>query len=207
MNEKTTILIADDHAVVRMGLAALLSAEKDFAVVGQSPDGESAVRDVDRLRPDIVIMDLVMPKMDGVAATDAIHRSHPGIKIIILTTFGISDGIARALEVGACGALLKTSDGSELIKAIRGALKGQTAISEDVRRLFANDPPAQGLTPRQLQVLEGMTRGLSNGEIARQLDIRIDGVKQHVIAILAKLGAANRTEAVAIAMRKQLLKI
>ena len=207
MNQKTTILIADDHAVVRMGLAALFSSERDFAVIGQSSDGENAVRDVNQLRPDIVIMDLVMPKMDGVAATDAIHRRHPDIKIIILTTFGISDGIARALEVGASGALLKTSDGAELIKTIRGVLQGQTMISDDVRRLFANDPPAQGLTPRQLQVLEGMARGLSNGEIARQLDIRIDGVKQHVIAILAKLGAANRTEAVAIAMRKQLLKI
>ena len=200
------VLIADDHAVVRMGLAALLNAETDLTVVGQSANGEQAVRDAIRLSPDVIIMDLMMPKKDGVEATDEIHRALPETKIIILTTFGTSDGIARALEVGACGALLKTSEGPELVRAIRQVAGGSQVISDDVRKLFAADPPVKELTPRQREILSSMARGLSNKEIAQQLGIRMDGVTRHVIAILAKLNAANRTEAVAIAMRKQLLK-
>ena len=201
------VLIADDHAVVRMGLAALLNAEKDMTVVGQSANGDQAVKDADRLAPDVIVMDLMMPKKDGVMATDEIHRAHPEIKIIILTTFGTSDGIARALEVGATGALLKTSEGPELVRTIRQVASGRQVISEDVQKLLADDPPARELTPRQHDILSAMARGLSNREIARQFGIRMDGVTRHVIAILAKLNAANRTEAVAIAMRKQLLKI
>ena len=204
--DRTKILIADDHAVVRMGLAALLGAEKDFTVVGQSPNGAAAIADADRLEPDVIIMDLMMPKRDGVEATDEIHRAHPETKIIILTTFSTSDGIARALEVGAAGALMKTSEGPELVKAIRAVLAGRQVISEDIRKLFASDPPAQELTPRQLEILAAMSRGFSNREIASQFGIREDVVKQHTIAIFAKLGAANRAEAVAIAMRKHLLK-
>ena len=205
--DKTKILIADDHAVVRMGLAALLGAEKDFAVVGQSSSGASAIADADRLAPDVIIMDLMMPKKDGVEATDEIHRAHPEIKIIILTTFSTSDGIARALEVGAAGALMKTSEGPELVKAIRTVLAGRQVVSEDIRKLFASDPPVRELTPRQLEILMAMSRGHSNREIAVQFHIREDVVKQHTISIFAKLGAANRTEAVAIALRKHLLKI
>ena len=205
--DRTKILIADDHAVVRMGLAALLGAEKDFTVVGQSSNGEAAVADADRLEPDVIIMDLMMPKRDGVEATDEILRAHPETKIIILTTFSTSDGIARALEVGAAGALMKTSEGPELVKAIRAVLAGRQVISEDIRKLFASDPPAQELTPRQLEILAAMSRGFSNREIASQFGIREDVVKQHTIAIFAKLGAANRAEAVAIAMRKHLLKM
>ena len=205
--DRTKILIADDHAVVRMGLAALLGAEKDFIVVGQSPNGAAAIADADRLEPDVIIMDLMMPKRDGVEATDEILRAHPETKIIILTTFSTSDGIARALEVGAAGALMKTSEGPELVKAIRAVLAGRQVISEDIRKLFASDPPAQELTPRQLEILAAMSRGFSNREIASQFGIREDVVKQHTIAIFAKLGAANRAEAVAIAMRKHLLKM
>ena len=205
--DRTKILIADDHAVVRMGLAALLGAEKDFIVVGQSPNGAAAIADADRLAPDVIIMDLMMPKRDGVEATDEILRAHPETKIIILTTFSTSDGIARALEVGAAGALMKTSEGPELVKAIRAVLAGRQVISEDIRKLFASDPPAQELTPRQLEILAAMSRGFSNREIASQFGIREDVVKQHTIAIFAKLGAANRAEAVAIAMRKHLLKM
>jgi len=207
MNRKIRILIADDHAVVRMGLAALLSAEKDMTVVGQSADGEAAVADAAQLRPDLVVMDLMMPKMDGVEATDAIHRAQPNVKIILLTTFGTSDGIARALEVGASGALLKTADGTDLVHAIRETVAGHRVISDDVQKLFVDDPPIRDLTERQRTIIEAMAEGKSNKEIAAKLKIQADSVRQHVIAILAKLGAANRTEAVAIALRKHLLKI
>jgi len=206
MKKKTRILIADDHAVVRMGLAALLSAETDMTVVGQSADGAAAVADAARLRPDVVIMDLMMPKLDGVAATDAIHRADPTVRIILLTSFSTADGISRALEVGASGALLKTADGTELARAIREALAGRDAVSEDVRKLFTIDPPIRDLTERQRTILAAMAAGRANKEIAAELGLQTDSVRQHVIAILAKLGAANRAEAVAIAMRKHLLK-
>ena len=201
------VLIADDHAVVRMGLTALLSSERDITVVGQSEDGETAVRDADRLRPDVVIMDLMMPKKDGVVATDEIHRAHPEIKIILLTTFGTSDRIARALEVGASGALLKSSDEAVLVEAVRTVAAGGEVVDEDIRQLFADDPPARELTLRQRTILEGLAKGKGTKEIAVEIGIQPDSVREHILAILAKLGAANRVEAVAIAVRKQLLKI
>ena len=199
------VLIADDHAVVRMGLTALLSSERDITVVGQSEDGERAVRDADRLQPDVVIMDLMMPKKDGVVATDEIHRAHPEIKIILLTTFGTSDRIARALEVGASGALLKSSDEAALVEAVRTVAAGGEVVDEDIRQLFADDPPARELTQRQRTILEGLAKGKGTKEIAQDIGIQTDSVREHILAILAKLGAANRVEAVAIAVRKQLL--
>ena len=199
------VLIADDHAVVRMGLTALLSSERDITVVGQSEDGERAVRDADRLQPDVVIMDLMMPKKDGVVATDEIHRAHPEIKIILLTTFGTSDRIARALEVGASGALLKSSDEAALVEAVRTVAAGGEVVDEDIRQLFADDPPARELTQRQRTILEGLAKGKGTKEIAQEIGIQTDSVREHILAILAKLGAANRVEAVAIAVRKQLL--
>ena len=201
------VLIADDHAVVRMGLTALLSSERGITVVGQSEDGERAVRDADRLQPDVVIMDLMMPKKDGVVATDEIHRAHPEIKIILLTTFGTSDRIARALEVGASGALLKSSDEAVLVEAVRTVAAGGEVVDEDIRQLFADDPPARELTQRQRTILEGLAKGKGTKEIAAEIGIQTDSVREHILAILAKLGAANRVEAVAIAVRKQLLKI
>ena len=199
------VLIADDHAVVRMGLTALLSSERDITVVGQSEDGERAVRDADRLQPDVVIMDLMMPKKDGVVATDEIHRAHPEIKIILLTTFGTSDRIARALEVGASGALLKSSDEAALVEAVRTVAAGGEVVDEDIRQLFADDPPARELTQRQRTILEGLAKGKGTKVIAQEIGIQTDSVREHILAILAKLGAANRVEAVAIAVRKQLL--
>ena len=199
------VLIADDHAVVRMGLTALLSSERDITVVGQSEDGERAVRDADRLQPDVVIMDLMMPRKDGVVATDEIHRAHPEIKIILLTTFGTSDRIARALEVGASGALLKSSDEAALVEAVRTVAAGGEVVDEDIRQLFADDPPARELTQRQRTILEGLAKGKGTKEIAQEIGIQTDSVREHILAILAKLGAANRVEAVAIAVRKQLL--
>lgn len=201
------VLIADDHAVVRTGLAALLGTIKEFSVVGQAKNGELAVAETLRLKPDVVIMDLIMPKKDGVAATAEIHKLCPEVRILILTTFGTSDGIVHALEAGASGALMKSAEDDELVDAIRRVAAGEKVIPNDVRQLIETDPPIPQLTPRQREILESMTRGLSNKEIAQQYGIRADGVTDHVMDILSKLGAANRTEAVAIALRKQLLTI
>jgi len=201
------VLIADDHTIVRIGLIALLNAEKDIEVVGEAKNGDMAVKEALRLSPDVVIMDMMMPKKDGATATAELHEKLPSAKVIILTTFGASDGIAHALESGAAGALMKTADDAVLVSTIRAVASGKTVISADIKRLLENDPPVPKLTPRQIEVLQSMTRGLTNRDIAKQLGIRQDRVDEHVAAILTKIGAANRTEAVAIAMRKHLLKI
>ena len=207
MKNTIRVLIADDHTIVRIGLRTLLGAEKDIEVVGEAKNGEMAVKEALRLRPDVVIMDLMMPKMDGAEATAALHEKLPETKVIILTTFGSSDGLAHAIESGAAGALMKTADDDALISTIRSVDGGKTVISPDIKRLLAEDPPIPVLTTRQTEVLQSMMRGLTNRDIAKQLGIRQDGVNEHVAAILAKIGAANRTEAVAIALRKHLLKL
>ena len=185
------VLIADDHAIVRHGLCALLGTERGIEVVGEAKDGNEAVAFAKQLAPDVVVMDIVMPRKE----------------IVVLTSFGTSDKIARAIDAGATGALMKSADDRELVSTIRSVATGARAISPAVRKLLAADPPAPKLTSRQLEILQAMSRGLTNKDIAKMFSIRTDGVNEHVIAILAKLGAANRTEAVATAVRKQLVRI
>ena len=204
--EKIRLLIADDHTIVRAGLAALLGTEKDIEVVGEAKNGLEAVRETAKLAPDVVIMDLMMPKMDGVAATAEIVRSAPDVKVILLTTFGTSDGIANALRAGARGAILKNADNRQLAAAVRKVAAGGEYVSPEIRQQLSVDPPIPELTPRQRDVLAYLVRGFTDRDIARQFGIRQDGVNDHVSAILQKLGASNRAEAVAIALRKQLLK-
>ena len=206
-DRKITVLIADDHTIIRAGLAALLGTEKDLEIVGQAKNGVEAVRETLRLLPDVVIMDLMMPKKDGVEATVEIHEKAPDTKVILLTTFGTSDGIAHALQNGAKGAILKNADNAQLATAIRKVARGGEFISAEIRQQLAVNPPIPELTPRQKDILASMVRGLTDRDIAWQFGIRQDGVNDHVRAILAKIGAANRTEAVAIALRKHLLKI
>ena len=207
MGSEIKVLIADDHAVVRMGLSALLGAEDDIEVVGQAKNGKEAVAEALRLVPDVIIMDLMMPVMDGVAATREIHERLPGAKILVLTTYGTSDGIAHALACGASGALMKSAENESLISAIRAVHAGKRVIPAVVKRLMAEDPPVPELSPRQLEILASITKGLSNDDIAKQLGIGKASIKTHVLALFQKLGAANRAEAVAIALRKHLLKI
>ena len=203
---KIKVLIADDHTIVRAGLTALLGTEKDIEVVGEAKNGAEAVSKAVELHPDIVIMDLMMPKMDGVEATKELLRKAPSAKTILLTTYGTSDGIAHALRAGARGAVLKNADNSELAKAIRIVAQGGDYISPDIRQQLAADPPVPDLTPRQSEILESMVRGLTDRDIAELLGLSTESVSEHVGAIRQKIGAANRTEAVAIAMRKYLLK-
>lgn len=203
---KIKVLIADDHTIVRAGLAALLGTEHDLEVIGQAKNGVEAIHETIRLRPDVVIMDLMMPKKDGVEATAEISAKVPMAKVILLTTFGTSDGIAHALANGANGAILKDADNTQIAAAIRKVASGGEYVSQEIRQQLTVDPPIPELTPRQKDILGSMVRGLTDHDMARQFGIRQDGVNDHVRAILAKLGAANRTEAVAIALRKHLLK-
>ena len=200
------VLVADDHAMVRMGLASLLDTEPDIEVVGEAENGEDAVNKASALKPDVIVMDLVMPKMDGTAATIEILKSLPETKILLLTSFGTADGIAHAIEAGAKGAMMKNADFSELVASIRTIIAGGTAISPDIMHFIEEDPPVQELTPRQYAILVALVRGLTNDDIAKQFAIQRSSVKDHLTAIFAKLGAANRSEAVSIALRKHLIK-
>ena len=206
MKQKTRVLIADDHAMVRMGLASLLSTEPDIDVVGEAEDGEDAVRKAVALKPDVTIMDLVMPKKDGAEATAEIRQLIPDAKVLLLTTFGAADGVAHALAAGATGAMMKNADFNELAAAIRSVAAGERAVSPDIERFIREDPPVASLTKRQREILAAVVRGLTNEDIAKQFSIRRSSVKDHLTAIFEKLGAANRSEAVSIALRKHLLK-
>ena len=201
----TRVLIVDDHAILRMGLASLLSSKKDIEVVGDAANGPEGIRRAIELKPDVVVMDLMMPGMGGAEATARLLEKAPDAKVLIITTFDTSDGIDRALKAGARGAIMKNCDFEELVDALRTVASGGSYIAPDVKRLFSNDPPAITLSPRQREMLQSIARGLSNPDIAKQFGISIYGVKEHIAALFAKIGAANRSEAVAIAMRKNLL--
>ena len=204
---KTTVLIIDDHAILRMGLASLLNAKSGIEVVGDAANGKAGIQKALKLHPDVVIMDLMMPGMDGTETTRQLLAKDPGSKVLILTTFGTSDGITHAIEAGAKGAIMKNCDFSELVTAIRTVAKGEEFLSPEVRRIISQDPPIAPLSPRQTEILQSIVRGLSNPDIAKQLGISLDMVKEHTEALFQKLGVANRPEAVAIALRKHLLKI
>jgi DNA-binding NarL/FixJ family response regulator len=206
MKHTISILIADDHAVVRRGLRSILQIEKDFRIVGEAASGTEAVDMTMRLKPQVVIMDLIMPEKGGSEATAEILAGLPDTRILLLTTFGTADDVAKALEAGAAGALMKTSDESEIIASIRTVAAGGHAISDEIRRLIAESPPAPELTPRQLEILNSMAHGYSNAEIAKTFGIKEFSVREHITNIMAKLDASNRAEAVATAMRKSLLK-
>ena len=204
---KTRILLVDDHALLRRGLADLISYEKDMTVIGEAGDGEAAFHSAMDLKPDLVVMDLMMPVVDGVEATRRIKEALPDTRILVLTTFGTSADVARAVEAGASGAIMKDASTDEQLSAIREVAAGDRVIAPEIKRYMDSNPTPPAFTQRQLQILEFVTQGLGNKEIANHLDISTDAVKQHLAAIFTKIGAANRSEAVSIALRKHLLKI
>ena len=207
MTKKIKILIADDHALMRMGLKALLETQPDIETIGEASDGSEAVRKARKLQPDVIIMDILMPGTDGIEATRQITEALPAVKILILTTSTSSDDLNRAIQAGAAGAVLKSEANKRLLSAIRAIAKGASAISSEVRTMIDDDPPAAELTPRQMEILGEMARGLTNKEIAAALSCSPESVKDRINAICTKLGAANRSEAISIALRKHLLKI
>lgn len=207
MTKKIKILIADDHALMRMGLKALLETQPDIETIGEASDGSEAVRKARKLLPDVIIMDILMPGTDGIEATRQITEALPDVKILILTTSTSSDDLNRAIQAGAAGAVLKSEANKRLLSAIRAVARGVSAISSEVRTMIDEDPPAAELTPRQMEILGEMARGLTNKEIATALSCSPESVKDRVNSICTKLGAANRSEAISIALRKHLLKI
>ena len=206
--DKIKVLIADDHAIVRMGLSALLETKPDIEVVGEATNGDLAVKKALKLKPDIVIMDLLMPGLDGIAATKALHEQAPDIKVLVLTTSTVSDDLSRALQNGASGIVIKSSSNGTLVQAIRDIAAGKRYLPKEVSTLISIDPPVgHDLTDRQTQILQLVAQGQSTYSIAQDLNLSEIMVKKHLSAVFRKLGAANRTEAVAIALRKQLVKM
>jgi len=201
------ILLADDHAVVRMGLEALISTEPDFAVVGHAADGVEAVALHRSLRPDVVVMDLLMPRMTGTRAAAEIRAEFPSARILILSTSDGDDDVYRALQAGVAGYLLKSSPGEQLLPAIHAVMRGEKWIPAEVARSLANRSLREELSPREVQVLGELASGGSNKEIAAALGITEHTVKAHLKNILAKLPARDRTEAVTIALQRGIIHL
>ena len=206
-NRKIRILLADDHSLLRMGLASLLGYQPDLQVVGEAEDGRQAIDLACRLKPDLVIMDLMMPVVDGATATAEILAAEPRTKVLVLTSFGTSDEVVRAIRNGATGVILKDEPNDELLAAIRATAAGQETFSNEVRQLLAAANDRQELTARQLNMLKAASEGLTTDAIASRTGITPDGVKKHFTVIFHKLGASSRSEAIAIAIKKRLLKI
>ncbi len=213
MTKKQTInvLLVDDHTVVRSGLGAVLMANDDLNMCGEASNGQEAVNLCKRLKPDVVLMDLMMPVMDGVTATRAIHDSQPEIKIIALTSFGERELVEGALKAGASGYLLKTISAAELVAAIKGAMEGKTSLSPEaaqvlIQGLKAPKSDTHDLTEREQEILKLMVDGLPNHQIAEKLVVSQSTVKFHVSNILSKLEVSTRTEAVALALKNKIVK-
>jgi DNA-binding NarL/FixJ family response regulator len=204
--KKTRVLIVDDHSVVRMGLAAIINLEKDLVVCGEAEDGIGAVEAARRLKPDVVVMDLMMPGMNGAETTAAIKDASPNAKILILTSFGTAAELADAFTAGATGAVTKNLSSDEMSAAVRDTAAGVRHLSPEIKAALLEIEPAPVFTKRQMEVLDAITRGLSNDNIATMLNLSKTRVKQHLNEVYEKLNAANRAEAVAIAIRRQLLK-
>jgi NarL family two-component system response regulator LiaR len=206
------VLIVDDHAVVRRGLSALLDTEDDVEVVGEASNGADAVAQAIDKDPDVVLMDLVMPEMDGVEATQRIIEARPATRVLVLTSFGSDDKLFPAVKAGALGYLLKDTSPSELVRAIRGAAEGHSTLTPTIARRLLQEfsperdmgVPSEPLTRRETEVLRLVARGFSNDSIAGQLSVSEATVRTHMSNILSKLGLANRTQAALYALREGL---
>jgi len=205
------VLVVDDHPVVRSGLIGMLSITEDISVVGEAGDGSEALALVESTKPDVVLMDLRMPRTDGVTATGAIVSGYPDTRVLVLTTYDTDTDILHAVEAGAAGYLLKDTPHAELLDGIRAAARGETVLAPPVAarlmsRLRTPAPaPATQPSPRELEVLAAVARGLSNAEIGRELYIGEATVKTHLQRLFAKLDVDDRTHAVTVAIERGLL--
>ncbi|TCC05907.1 MULTISPECIES: response regulator [Kribbella] len=205
------VLVVDDHPVVRSGLSGMLSVTDDIEVVGEAGDGAEALALVESTKPDVVLMDLRMPRMDGVAATGAIVSGYASTRVLVLTTYDTDTEILHAVEAGAAGYLLKDTPHADLLNGIRAAARGETVLAPPVAaRLMSRlrtpaAPAAAQPSPRELEVLAAVARGLSNAEIGRELFIGEATVKTHLQRLFAKLDVDDRTRAVTVAIERGLL--
>jgi two-component system, NarL family, response regulator LiaR len=215
MEKKIRVLITDDHAIVRKGIKALLATEKDIEVVGEAGNGQEALEKVKTMQPDLVLMDLMMPVMDGIEASRQITTQFPQVRVLVLTSFAADDKVFPAIKAGALGYLLKDSGPDELVSSIRGVHQGLPWLEPTIARkvlLELSQPPKAGspvdpLSERELDVLRLIAQGLSNKEIADQLVVTEFTVRSHVSKILSKLHLVSRTQAALFALKKGLASI
>ncbi|MFZ5821185.1 MAG: response regulator [Chloroflexota bacterium] len=209
MENKIRIMLVDDHAVVRSGLGAFLSVNPDLELVGEAENGEQAVVRANLLKPDVILMDLMMPVMDGVAATAAIKKQNPAIQIVALTSFQEDELVQNALKAGAMGYLMKNVSARELAAAIKAAKEGKMTLSPEAAQALVHASQqaqeTESLTEREREALKLMVEGLNNAEIAERLVVSLSTVKYHISNILMKLGVDNRVAAVTMAIQKKLV--
>lgn len=203
------VMLVDDHAMVRRGLATFLKIFDDLQLVGEAESGEAAIQLCAEVLPDVILMDMVLPGMDGAASTRLIRQRFPQVQVIALTSFKTGDLVRNALEAGAIGYLLKDVTAEELVQAIRAAHAGRSTLSPEVAQtlvqLAGQPQPGHNLTGRELEVLALMVDGLNNTQIAGKLMVSPSTIKSHVSNILSKLGVASRTEAVTLALRNHII--
>ena len=215
MTAPIRILIADDHAILRKGIRALLSTEPDMEVVGETADGVETVAQARVLRPDVILMDLMMPNMDGIEATREITAEHPGVRILVLTSFAADDKVFPAIKAGALGYILKDSGPAELVQAIYQVYRGEPSLEpaialkmlQELSRPSERPPTPEPLSQREMEVLRLLAQGKSNREIADQLVITELTVRTHVSNILGKLHLASRTQAALYALKEGLASL
>jgi NarL family two-component system response regulator LiaR len=205
------VMIVDDHAMVRKGLTAFLKNEPTLELVGEARDGREAIECCEQLHPDVILMDLIMPELGGVAATRAIHQRWPNVQVIALTSFQEKELVQDALQAGAIGYLLKNVSGEELSEAIRQAYVGRPTLAPEAVQALIQPPSeaesmAADLTRREQEVLALLVKGMSNPEIAAHLVISRSTVKVHISSILSKLGVASRAEAISLAINNRIVK-
>ena len=205
--QKIRVLVADDHFIVRIGLLSVINTEPDMHVVGEAADGAQAVELFLKINPDLVLMDLRMPVKDGIEATKEIRALRLDARILMLTTFDGDTDIHRAIQAGAQGYVLKSSTGDKLIPAVRAVAAGEKWIPKEVATRLASRKLFEELTPRELQVLQQMAKGLANKEIGDVLNITGHTVKDHLKNILGKLHVADRTEAVTVALQRGIIQL
>lgn len=205
--QPTSVLIVDDHPVVREGLAAMIERRPDMTVVGQASSGREALVMYEAFQPDVTLMDLRLPEMDGVTAITEIRKEYPSARFLVLTTYDGDDDIHRALRAGAMGYLLKDTPREHLMDAIRAVRNGQFSLPDNVSVKLAQRLTVQELTPREREVLYHIARGMSNQEIGVALGVMEGTIKVHVNSLLTKLGVSDRTHAVTTALRRGILRL
>jgi NarL family two-component system response regulator LiaR len=213
--EKTRVVVADNHPLMRLGIRTALEREPGIEVVGEAANGLEAIQEVERLKPDVVLMDLVMPEMDGIEAIGRITDEYSNVRILVITTFSSEDLVFPAIKAGAHGYLLKDSGSSQVEEAIRHVHKGEPSLHPDIARMLMqevrpekpNGAAPDPLTPRELEVLSMLARGMSNQEIAEELVIAEVTVRSHISRILDKLHLANRVQATLYALREGMVDL
>ena len=210
MDGPIRVLIVDDHPVVRNGLVGMLSGRPEIEIAGEASDGQQAVEQSARLSPQVILMDLRMPVLDGVEAITRIHDRQPAVRVLVLTTYDTDADILRAIEAGATGYILKDAPREELYRAILATAQGQTYLSPAVASRLMDQlraPAETALSPREVDVLVWVAKGASNKEIARHLHLSEATVKSHLLHIFTKLGVNDRTQAVTLALQKGIIEL